>query len=685
MSTLRTSVSRDERFDRTRDAQAALAADLRDRLAAASLGGPVSSRERHVARGKLLPRDRVARLLDEGSPFIEVAPLAADGLYGGEAPGAGVIAGIGLVHGRQVMVVCNDATVKGGTYYPLTVKKHLRAQEIALENRLPCVYLVDSGGAFLPMQDEVFPDRDHFGRIFFNQARMSAAGVPQIAAVLGSCTAGGAYVPAMSDETVIVRESGHDLPRRPAAREGGDRRGRDGRGARRRRPARAPLRRRRPPRRGRRARARDRARHRRDAAAAARAGVGGAGVGGARRRPGRPVRRGSGRREPAVRRARGHRRGSSTPASSTSSRREYGETLVTGLRAPARPPGRHRREQRRAVLRVRAEGRALHRAVRPARRAAAVPAEHLGLHGRAGCRGRRHRQGRRQDGDRRRDHARARSSPSSSADRSAPATTRCAGARTRRDSSGPGPRAASRSWAARRRHPCSPPSSATSSKARGEEWSARGAGRVRGADPRAVRGAGQSRTTRPPGCGTTASSTRSTRATSSGSRSTSSRAPRSPNRASASSGCDRHMTVDNARSTPCSSPTAARSHAASSGRCAVSASAPSPSTATRMPTRRTCARPTSPCASARRPRRSPTSTSRPSSRPPRETGAQAIHPGLRVPLRERGLRARLRRRGHRVHRPGGARARRHGATRSARRRTSRRTACRRCPASARRG
>ncbi|MCT1476562.1 carboxyl transferase domain-containing protein [Microbacterium sp. p3-SID336] len=188
--------------------QESLAQELRERLATAAVGGPPASRERHVARGKLLPRDRVTRLLDEGSPFIEIAPLAADGLYGGEAPGAGVIAGIGLVHGRHVMVVCNDATVKGGTYFPLTVKKHLRAQEIALENRLPCLYLVDSGGAFLPKQDEVFPDRDHFGRIFFNQARLSAAGIPQLAAVLGSCTAGGAYVPAMSDETVIVRGQG---------------------------------------------------------------------------------------------------------------------------------------------------------------------------------------------------------------------------------------------------------------------------------------------------------------------------------------------------------------------------------------------------------------------------------------------------------------------------------------------
>src|SRR5690606_30809810 len=188
--------------------QQELAEELRARLDEAALGGPERSRERHVARGKLLPRDRVKRLLDEGSPFVEIAPLAADGLYDGEAPAAGVIAGIGLVHGRHVLVICNDATVKGGAYLPMTVKKHLRAQEIALENRLPCLYLVDSGGAFLPTQDEVFPDRDHFGRIFYNQARLSAARIPQLAAVLGSCTAGGAYVPAMSDETVIVRNQG---------------------------------------------------------------------------------------------------------------------------------------------------------------------------------------------------------------------------------------------------------------------------------------------------------------------------------------------------------------------------------------------------------------------------------------------------------------------------------------------
>ena len=193
------------RFDHNK----ALADDLREKVAQAALGGPERSRERHTARGKLLPRERVERLLDPGSPFLEIGQLAANGLYGDdEIPGAGMIAGIGRVSGRQCMIVCNDATVKGGTYYPMTVKKHLRAQEIAQENRLPCIYLVDSGGANLPHQAEVFPDRDHFGRIFFNQANMSALGIPQIACVMGSCTAGGAYVPAMSDESVIVRNQG---------------------------------------------------------------------------------------------------------------------------------------------------------------------------------------------------------------------------------------------------------------------------------------------------------------------------------------------------------------------------------------------------------------------------------------------------------------------------------------------
>ncbi|TMM54959.1 carboxyl transferase domain-containing protein [Sulfitobacter sabulilitoris] len=174
----------------------------------AAAGGGEKSRARHESRGKMLPRDRVANLLDPGAPFLEIGATAAHGLYGGAAPCAGVIAGIGRVQGLEVMVICNDATVKGGTYYPMTVKKHLRAQEIAQENRLPCIYLVDSGGANLPNQDEVFPDRDHFGRIFYNQARMSSLGIPQIAVVMGSCTAGGAYVPAMSDVTIIVRDQG---------------------------------------------------------------------------------------------------------------------------------------------------------------------------------------------------------------------------------------------------------------------------------------------------------------------------------------------------------------------------------------------------------------------------------------------------------------------------------------------
>ncbi|GAA5055492.1 propionyl-CoA carboxylase subunit beta [Erythrobacter westpacificensis] len=186
----------------------ALAEELRAHVAEAALGGSEKHRERHVARGKLLPRERVERLLDPGSPFLEIGQLAANGMYGGDVNGASMIAGIGRVSGRQVMIACNDPTVKGGSYYPMTVKKHLRAQEIAEANRLPCIYLVDSGGANLPFQAEVFPDRDHFGRIFYNQANMSAKGIPQIACVMGSCTAGGAYVPAMSDESVIVREQG---------------------------------------------------------------------------------------------------------------------------------------------------------------------------------------------------------------------------------------------------------------------------------------------------------------------------------------------------------------------------------------------------------------------------------------------------------------------------------------------
>jgi 3-methylcrotonyl-CoA carboxylase beta subunit len=195
-------------FRANEQAHRPMVAELRDELGRARVGGSEEARRRHVARGKLLPRDRIDRLVDPGSPFLELSPLAAHGMYDGEAPAAGIITGIGRISGRECVVVVNDATVKGGTYYPITVKKHLRAQEVAFDNRLPCIYLVDSGGAFLPLQDEVFPDRDHFGRIFFNQARMSASKIPQIAAVLGSCTAGGAYIPAMSDEAIIVRNQG---------------------------------------------------------------------------------------------------------------------------------------------------------------------------------------------------------------------------------------------------------------------------------------------------------------------------------------------------------------------------------------------------------------------------------------------------------------------------------------------
>lgn len=209
MSVLRSQLNpRSEEFQANSRAMQALVEDLRARCAHIAQGGGEAARAKHVARGKLLPRDRVQQLLDPGTPFLEIAPLAALNMYDNAAPGAGLIAGIGRVAGVDCMVVCNDATVKGGTYYPMTVKKHLRAQEIAQQNRLPCIYLVDSGGANLPNQDDVFPDRDHFGRIFYNQANMSAQGIAQIAVVMGSCTAGGAYVPAMSDESIIVKHQG---------------------------------------------------------------------------------------------------------------------------------------------------------------------------------------------------------------------------------------------------------------------------------------------------------------------------------------------------------------------------------------------------------------------------------------------------------------------------------------------
>jgi 3-methylcrotonyl-CoA carboxylase beta subunit len=209
MSVLATSIDiADDTFAANRDLNRALVADLEERVALARSGGGAKAAARHTAKGKMLARDRIQALLDIGSPFLEIAALAANGMYDGEAPSAGVVAGIGRVSGREVMIVANDATVKGGAYFPMTVKKHLRAQEIALRNHLPCIYLVDSGGANLPHQADVFPDRDHFGAIFYNQAQMSAQGIPQIACVMGSCTAGGAYVPAMSDETVIVRNQG---------------------------------------------------------------------------------------------------------------------------------------------------------------------------------------------------------------------------------------------------------------------------------------------------------------------------------------------------------------------------------------------------------------------------------------------------------------------------------------------
>ncbi len=209
MNTLKSLVdARSPEFKENAAHMRTLASALGETLERTAAGGGEKAREKHTGRGKLLPRERIRALLDAGSPLLELSPLAAHGMYDDAAPAAGILTGIGRVHGQEVVIVANDATVKGGTYFPMTVKKHLRAQEVALENRLPCIYLVDSGGAFLPLQDEVFPDKEHFGRIFYNQARMSAEGIAQIAVVMGSCTAGGAYVPAMSDETIIVREQG---------------------------------------------------------------------------------------------------------------------------------------------------------------------------------------------------------------------------------------------------------------------------------------------------------------------------------------------------------------------------------------------------------------------------------------------------------------------------------------------
>ena len=347
-------------------AMAALVADLRERIEIINQGGGQAAREKHVARGKLLPRERVRNLLDVGSPFLELSQLAAWGMYDNQVPAGGIITGIGRVSGRECMIVVNDATVKGGTYYPVTVKKHLRAQEIAQQNRLPCIYLVDSGGANLPNQDDVFPDREHFGRIFFNQANMSALGIPQIAVVMGSCTAGGAYVPAMSDESIIVKNQGTIFLGGPplvraaigeivSAEElgGADVHARtsgvvdhyalnDVHALQIARRIVSHLN-------------RNQA-DRRRAARAARAGV----------RSSRDAWRDPDRSAQALRRARDHRpRGRRQRAGRVQAalRHDAGDRL----RAHLRLSGGHRRQQRHPVLRVGAQGRALHRAVQPAR------------------------------------------------------------------------------------------------------------------------------------------------------------------------------------------------------------------------------------------------------------------------------------------------------------------------------
>jgi 3-methylcrotonyl-CoA carboxylase beta subunit len=383
---------RDPTFVANRDAMAALVADLRERVAAIEQGGGDAARAKHVARGKLLPRARVQALLDPGSPFLELSQLAAYGMYDDNIAAAGIITGIGRVAGRECVIVCNDATVKGGTYYPVTVKKHLRAQEIARENRMPCIYLVDSGGANLPNQTDVFPDRDHFGRIFYNQATMSAEGIPQIAVVMGSCTAGGAYVPAMSDESIIVREQGTIFLGGPplvkaATGEivtaedlgGGDVHTRVSGVA-------------------------DHLAHDDHHALAIARRI----VGKLNRQkhvtleiapPVPPrfapdelygvinadIRKPYDVREVIARIV--------DDSDLDEFKARYGSTLVTGVCAAAWLSGRHHRQQWRAVLGIRAEGRALHRIVHAARHPAGLPAEHHRLHGREEVRSGRHREG----------------------------------------------------------------------------------------------------------------------------------------------------------------------------------------------------------------------------------------------------------------------------------------------------
>ena len=431
-----------------RERMASLVAGLRAEVDRVRLGGGEQARERHLGRGKLLPRDRVRALIDPASPFLELSQLAAHFMYGGDIPAAGIITGIGLVEGRECVIVANDATVKGGTYFPMTVKKHLRAQEIALQNRLPCIYLVDSGGANLPNQDEVFPDRDHFGRIFYNQAQMSAAGIPQIAAVMGSCTAGGAYVPAMADESIIVRNQGTIFLGGPplvkaATGEvvtaedlgGGDLHARTS-GV-----------------------VDHMAENDQHALGIARRIVGNL--------AGRPKRPPFALHAPEPPRFDPAELDDIVPADPREPydvreviarlvdgseldefKRLYGPTLVTGFaRIWGYPVGIVANN---GILFSESaqKGGPFHRALRPARHPAAVPAEHHRVHGGAEIRGGRHRQGRRQDGDRGGHCAACRNSPSSSAAASAPAITACAAAPTRRASCGCGRTPASPSWAA---------------------------------------------------------------------------------------------------------------------------------------------------------------------------------------------------------------------------------------------
>ncbi len=511
--------------------------ELRERLATARRGRlGVGAQEAHRPRQAAGPRPRrpAAR---PGQPVPRAEPAGRDrDVRRRRCPPRAVVTGIGRVNGRECVIVANDATVKGGTYYPITVKKHLRAQEVARANRLPCIYLVDSGGAFLPMQDDVFPDKEHFGRIFFNQANLSAQGIPQVAAVMGSCTAGGAYVPAMSDETVIVKEQGTIFLGGPPlvkaatgevvtaedlgggdvhARKSGvvDHLAEDD------------------------AQALDIVRsivgtfERRPAPSLEPHAAGGAGRG-----PAGPLRRGAHRLAHAVRRPRGdppRRRRLPVPRVQGALRRDAGVRLRAGLGLP----GRHRRQQRHPVLELVAEGRALHRAVQPARHPAGLPAEHHRLHGRPRVRERRHRPRRRQArhggrllrrtqvhrGDRRLlrrrqlRHVRARLRPAVPVDVAERADLRD-GRRAGRLRAGDRP--ARRSGGARR------------------DLVGRGRGAVQGPDPRAVRAARARRTTRPPGSGTTASSTRSTPAGCSAWAWPPPRTPRSPSRPTASSGCD---------------------------------------------------------------------------------------------------------------------------------------------------